>query len=235
MSVKLEAMRVIEDAEASKAPAAAAALIAAQAVAAAIASIEFLQTAKWWPKAGNTISLGFGEKEQVWRDITKTDAPSIKAGMQVKVERQKDDGASSIEDATLVKVDEGAGTCEVRYAEGGETEDGVAIDRLQERLVHEWAHNTYFTGTVKEEKEDGTFTVVVGTGELAKGDNVFVLTGGSAGTGAVYTANPQRESRGWRELELADGGKHWVRLTDLLRGGECVDVAARLGARRCAY
>jgi hypothetical protein len=229
------ALSVIEDADAAKASAAVAALIATQAVAAAVASIEFLKTAKWWPKAGNTISLGLGEKEQVWRDVAKTDAPSIKAGMQVKVERQKDDGASSIEDATVVKVDEGAGTCEVRYADGGETESDVAIDRLKERLVHEWAHSMYRTGTVKEEKEDGTFTVVVGTGELAKGENVFVLTGRYAGRVGEYTANPQHESQGYRQLELGDGRKDWVELTDLLTGGECVDVAARLGARRCAY
>jgi hypothetical protein len=135
----------------------------------------------------------------------------------------------------VVKVDEGAGTCEVQYAEGGETESGVAIDRLKERLVHEWAHSTYCSVTVKEVKEDGTFTVVVGTGELAKGENVFVLTGRYAGRVGEYTANPQRESRGCRELEWADGGKNWVELTALLLGGECVDVAARLGARRCAY
>ena len=38
-----------------------------------------------------------------------------------------------------------------------------SIKRKGMRLVHEWAHSSYMDGMVKEEKEDGTFAVVLMT------------------------------------------------------------------------
>jgi membrane protein involved in colicin uptake len=113
--------------------------------------------AAWWPKAGNTVSVGFGSKQQVWRDITAADAADIEGGMKVKLDR-KSNGASC-EQATVVKVGAAAGTWEVQYGEDGETEVGVVARRVKQRL-YEW-YAEYSTGTVKIDKGDGTFTIVI--------------------------------------------------------------------------
>jgi hypothetical protein len=157
--VAASALRVIEDAKAVKARAAEAMTMAMQATAAAASACGFLATAQWWPKAGDRVSMGSGDKEQVWRDIAAADVASIEVGMRLKVDRKGD--GKSIEEATVVKAGSEAGTLVVRYGkgEGGETEGGVAIGRLKQRLVHEWAHRSYSNGTVKEDKGDGTFFV----------------------------------------------------------------------------
>ncbi len=96
-----------------------------------------MKAAAFWPKAGDSVSMGSGGKQQVWRDIAAADAASIEVGMRLKVDRKGDmeaadirsrdgsggDGASCVE-ATVVKADAGGGTWEVEYEEGGEKEGG---------------------------------------------------------------------------------------------------------------
>jgi hypothetical protein len=64
--------------------------MAMQATAAAAASmdflVDFLQTAAWWPKAANPVSVGFGSKQEEWRDIAG--AVDIEGGMKAKVDRK---------------------------------------------------------------------------------------------------------------------------------------------------
>jgi hypothetical protein len=150
---------VFEDLKAAAANASTAAVAAAAAMAYVTRTCGFLATAQWWPKAGDRVSMGSGDKEQVWRDIAAADVASIEVGMRLKVDRKGD--GKSIEEAMVVKAGAEAGTLVGRdgKGEGGETEGGVAIGRLKQRLVHEWAHRSYSNGTVKRDKGDGTFFV----------------------------------------------------------------------------
>ena len=117
LTMKAEALQLIQD-MAAKARAADAVVVAMQATAAAVVSFGFLETAKWWRKAGERVTVGTGGKEQVWRDIAAADAASIEVGMRVKVDRKGD--GKSIEEATVVKADAGGGAWE-------QVDDGVPV------------------------------------------------------------------------------------------------------------
>ena len=79
---------VYKDVKATAVCASAAAAAAAAAMAYATRSIGFLEAAKWWPKAGDRVSVGSGGKDQVWRDIAAAEAASIEVGMRVKVDKK---------------------------------------------------------------------------------------------------------------------------------------------------
>jgi hypothetical protein len=232
---------VFRDVTAAKARAADAVAVAMQATAAAVVSFGFLATAKWWPKAGDRITMCSGGKELVWRDIAAADAASIEVGMRVKVDKKGD--GKSIEEATVVKAGAEAGTLDVRYGkgEGGETEGNVATSCIVQRLVHEWAHSSYMDGMVKEEKEDCTVAVVLegfarvsdlgADSRPTKGARVMVMKEGEdeAKEGEItsdYSLQDPNDDEPYK-VTFDDGSESgWLATKDVLIEGAGVDAGA---------
>jgi hypothetical protein len=201
----------------------------------------FLEEAAWWPKAGNRVVYGVGEKQKVWTDVAEADAANIEVGMKVQVDRQ---GDGLLVVASIVSVEDG-GMWELEYeeheerkGEGEETENSVTIERIKQWLVHEWAHGTYVNAEVKEDNGDGTFAVVfeglVRVSDVENtdarptvSDHVTVMEGEHEGKEGKI-AEDDKSSQPY-EVTFDDGSESgWLTTKEVGVRGELVGVVVRL-------